>query len=96
MRKGLASFSDWEKPTLAVLRSTVGYPTDEAVQPAAEDDGWLLAATAAGPEEPVAATGLDSDFEQAVARALTATAAAARRRKRLRDTADYPILRRVR
>ena len=32
MRNGLASFSDWEKPTLAVLRSTLVPPNCSRVQ----------------------------------------------------------------
>src|SRR4051812_14115367 len=83
MRNGLASFSDWEKPTLAVLRSILVPPywSIEQVGPAAEADAttWAPAEAGAPPElvEP-----LSSDLAHALIMSRAAPSVTAAGRKR--------------
>ncbi len=88
IRNGLASFSDWEKPTVAFLRSSFLPPYASTVQvlPSGAGEATCCAASAEDEEElPFDAS--SSDFAQEVA--VKATAAAretttgrARRRRR--------------
>src|SRR4051794_20469927 len=82
MRNGLASFSDWEKPTFAVLRSILVppyWPRVQVAPPGAADaTTWAPAPGAA----PLVAVSPSSDFAQALrsSRAAPRVAAAGRQR----------------
>src|SRR5689334_15124402 len=86
MRNGLASFSDWEKPTMAFFRSSLGAPYWSTVH--VGPLGELLCTTWA-PPLPEAAGVLESSLlVQAASGAIRATRAIAepvRRRERDRD-----------
>src|SRR3954468_14949470 len=75
MRNGLASFSDWEKPTLAVLRSTFWYPiwSREQVGPLGAPDCTTCWPPALGAVVP---PGLSSDLAQAPSSRTAAPAGA--------------------